>query len=33
LGISGTPALVFSDGRVIPGYLDSERLASMLSLN
>jgi hypothetical protein len=24
---------VFSDGRVIPGYLDSERLASMLSLN
>lgn len=32
LGISGTPALVFSDGRVIPGYLDSERLASMLSL-
>ena len=33
LGISGTPALVFEDGRVIPGYLDSERLASMLSLN
>ena len=33
LGISGTPALVFEDGRVIPGYLDSERLAAMLSLN
>ena len=33
LGISGTPALVFSDGRLVPGYLDSERLAAMLGLN
>jgi len=33
LGISGTPALIFPDGRVIPGYLDSERLASMLGIN
>jgi thiol:disulfide interchange protein DsbC len=33
LGISGTPALIFPDGRVIPGYLDSERLAAMLNLN
>lgn len=33
LGISGTPALIFPDGRVIPGYLDAERLASMLSIN
>ena len=33
LGISGTPALIFPDGRVIPGYLDAERLASMLGIN
>jgi len=33
LGISGTPAIVFPDGRVIPGYLDSDTLASMLGLN
>ncbi|MBL4582094.1 MAG: DsbC family protein [Gammaproteobacteria bacterium] len=33
LGISGTPALIFPDGRVIPGYLNAERLASMLSIN
>jgi thiol:disulfide interchange protein DsbC len=32
LGISGTPALIFPDGRVIPGYLDSERLAAMLDI-
>ncbi len=33
LGISGTPALVFDDGRIIPGYMDSDRLAAMLGLN
>lgn len=33
LGISGTPALVFEDGRVIPGYMDSDRLAAMLNIN
>ena len=33
LGISGTPALVLADGRVVPGYLDSTRLAAMLDLN
>ncbi|MEX0963477.1 MAG: DsbC family protein [Pseudohongiellaceae bacterium] len=33
LGISGTPALVFPDGRVIPGYMDAERLAAMLQIN
>ncbi|GJM12624.1 MAG: glutaredoxin [Pseudohongiella sp.] len=33
LGISGTPALVFPDGRVIPGYVDAERLAGMLGIN
>ncbi|MCY4265699.1 MAG: DsbC family protein [Gammaproteobacteria bacterium] len=32
LGISGTPALVLSDGRVVPGYLDSARLGAMLNL-
>ena len=33
IGISGTPAIVFPDGRVIPGYMDSERLAEMLQIN
>ena len=33
LGISGTPALVFEDGRIIPGYMDSDRLAAMLNIN
>ena len=33
LGISGTPALVFEDGRIIPGYMDSDRLAAMLGIN
>ena len=30
IGISGTPALILADGRVIPGYMDSERLAALL---
>lgn len=30
IGISGTPALVLADGRVIPGYMEAERLAAML---
>ena len=33
IGISGTPAIVFPDGRVIPGYLDADNLAAMLGLN
>ena len=33
LGISGTPALIFPDGRVIAGYVDSERLGVMLNIN
>jgi len=33
LGISGTPALIFPDGRVIPGYMDANRLASMLNID
>lgn len=32
IGISGTPALVLPDGQVIPGYMESERLAALLSL-
>ena len=30
IGISGTPALVLADGTVIPGYMDTERLAALL---
>ena len=33
LGISGTPALIFPDGRVIPGYMDANRLAAMLQID
>ncbi len=33
LGIKGTPALIFPDGRVIPGYMDADRLASMLKID
>lgn len=32
LGISGTPAIIFPDGRLIPGYLDADTLASMLGV-
>ncbi len=32
LGIQGTPALVFPDGRLIPGYLEAPRLAAMLGI-
>lgn len=30
IGISGTPALVLEDGTVIPGYMDSQRLADLV---
>lgn len=33
LGISGTPALILPDGRLVPGYMDAERLGALLSLN
>ncbi len=33
LGISGTPALVLADGRIVPGYADSGRLAALLGLD
>ena len=32
LGIQGTPALVFPDGRLIPGYVEAPRLAEMLGI-
>lgn len=32
LGIQGTPALVFPDGRLIPGYLEAPRMAAMLGI-
>ena len=32
IGISGTPALILPDGRLIPGYMDVERLVSMLAI-
>lgn len=32
LGISGTPAIIFPDGRLIPGYLDADTLVSMLGV-
>ena len=33
LGLTGTPALVFPDGRLIPGYVEADRLAAMLQVN
>ena len=32
LGIQGTPALIFPDGRLIPGYVEAPRLAAMLGI-
>ncbi len=32
LGIQGTPALVFPDGRLIPGYVDAPSLATLLEI-
>ena len=33
IGISGTPALIFPDGRLIPGYMDVDRLVALLNIN
>ena len=33
IGISGTPALIFPDGRVVPGYMDVENLVALLRLD
>jgi len=30
LGISGTPALIFPDGRLIPGYKDAKSIISLI---
>ncbi|KEA64942.1 Thiol:disulfide interchange protein DsbC [Marinobacterium lacunae] len=32
LGVTGTPALVLDDGRLLPGYLPAEQLAKVLGL-
>lgn len=32
LGVTGTPALVLDDGRLLPGYLPAERLAATLGV-
>lgn len=32
LGVQGTPAIVFPDGRMVPGYVPAARLAAMLGI-
>lgn len=32
LGVRGTPAIIFPDGRLVPGYVPAERLAAMLGV-
>ena len=32
MGISGTPAIVLEDGRLIPGYLNAQKLANALGV-
>lgn len=32
VGVTGTPSIVFEDGRLLPGYLPAERLAAQLGL-
>lgn len=31
-GVNGTPAIVFPDGQLIPGYIEASRLAAMLKI-
>lgn len=33
VGVTGTPSIIFEDGRLLPGYLPAERLAEQLGLN
>lgn len=33
LGVTGTPALILEDGRLIPGYLSAKDLAALLGIN
>jgi len=32
IGITGTPAIVLPDGQVVPGYMESDRLAALLAI-
>lgn len=32
MGVTGTPAMVFEDGRLLPGYVPAKRLAQMLNI-
>ncbi|WP_110640482.1 DsbC family protein [Salinicola sp. CPA57] len=32
-GIQGTPAIIFPDGKMVPGYLPAKRLATMLGID
>lgn len=33
LGITGTPAMVFPDGMLVPGYMDADKLVKMLNID
>jgi len=33
IGIAGTPAILLPDGQLVPGYVESDRLAAMLGLS
>ena len=32
VGVTGTPSIIFEDGRLLPGYLPAERLAQQLGI-
>ncbi|MEY4588746.1 MAG: hypothetical protein RL497_822 [Pseudomonadota bacterium] len=32
LGVSGTPALIFENGQIVPGFVEPDRLAQMLNI-
>jgi len=33
IGVTGTPALVYEDGTMVPGYVPAEKLAAQLGIN
>lgn len=33
IGITGTPALIFPDGRLVPGYMEPDRLSALLQID
>ena len=33
MGVTGTPALVMADGKLVPGYVPAKQLAKMLGIN